>query len=118
MTRTNEIVIKLEDRFLYQGREVSYPSVLNRSISSRREALYQIRGFDFELWTELLTEKKNLCRAIGQIAEDYNKGQSRKRETEDRADRAFRNAESSSSSEFSDDERPKDSAERKTSVES
>ncbi|KAH7915958.1 hypothetical protein BJ138DRAFT_1140835 [Hygrophoropsis aurantiaca] len=58
--------------FLYQGREVSYTSVLDRSISSRREALYKARGFDIERWMDLGTEAKNLRREIRMIAEDYD----------------------------------------------
>ncbi|KAF8902582.1 hypothetical protein CPB84DRAFT_1678813 [Gymnopilus junonius] len=42
--------------FLYQGREVSYTSVLARSISARREALYKAQGFDIERWIELVNE--------------------------------------------------------------
>ncbi|KAF8888812.1 hypothetical protein BD779DRAFT_1662241 [Infundibulicybe gibba] len=57
--------------FLYQGREVSYSSVLDRSISARREALYKARGFDIEGYTEMLSETRALRREIGRIAEDY-----------------------------------------------
>ncbi|KAF5351222.1 hypothetical protein D9756_008164 [Leucocoprinus leucothites] len=65
--------------FLYQGREVSYSSVLNRSISSRRQALYQTRGFDAELWEELLAERRNLRKEIGRIAEDYDESKNKER---------------------------------------
>lgn len=57
--------------FLYQGREVSYTSVLARSISSRREALYKARGLDIDRWMELLSEKKTLRAEISRIARDY-----------------------------------------------
>ncbi|PPQ95540.1 hypothetical protein CVT26_008565 [Gymnopilus dilepis] len=57
--------------FLYQGREVSYTSVLARSISSRREALYKTRGFDIERWIELVNERKALRAEIARIAQDY-----------------------------------------------
>lgn len=71
-------------RFLYQGREVSYSSVLNRSISNRREALYHTRGFDVELWTELIAERKGLCKEIKRIAEDYNEEEGKRpKEDED-----------------------------------
>ncbi|KAF8153173.1 hypothetical protein B0H34DRAFT_722540 [Crassisporium funariophilum] len=57
--------------FLYQGREVSYTSVLARSISARREALYKTRGLDIEYWIELVGERKALRAEIGRIARDY-----------------------------------------------
>ncbi|KAJ7439491.1 hypothetical protein FB451DRAFT_1151568 [Mycena latifolia] len=57
--------------FLYQGREVSYSSVLDRSISARRETLYKARGFDIERWMDLVAEGKNLRSEIRRIAEDY-----------------------------------------------
>ncbi|KAF8208092.1 hypothetical protein K438DRAFT_1574541 [Mycena galopus ATCC 62051] len=57
--------------FLYQGREVSYSSILDRSISSRRDALYKARGFDIEHWMDLVTEAKRLRSEIRRIAEDY-----------------------------------------------
>ncbi|KAJ3550902.1 hypothetical protein NMY22_g130 [Coprinellus aureogranulatus] len=57
--------------FLYQGREVSYSSVLAQSISKRRDQLYRNHGFDIERWVELVGERKSLRREIGRIAEDY-----------------------------------------------
>ncbi|KAJ7856543.1 hypothetical protein B0H13DRAFT_2078726 [Mycena leptocephala] len=57
--------------FLYQGREVSYSSVLDRSISARRETLYKARGFDIEHWMDLVTEAKRLRSEIRRISEDY-----------------------------------------------
>jgi calcium uniporter protein, mitochondrial len=60
-------------RFLYQGREVSYSSVLHRSISARREALYKSRGFDIDRWLELVGEAKEVRSEIGRIAQDYDK---------------------------------------------
>lgn len=75
-----------QNRFLYQGREVSYTSVLDRSISSRRERLYQARGFDLELWTELIAERKNLTREIGRIAEDYNESRDQRPDGKDSKD--------------------------------
>ncbi|KAL1742530.1 hypothetical protein HDZ31DRAFT_75449 [Schizophyllum fasciatum] len=59
--------------FLYQGREVSYTSVLDHSISSRREALYRSRGLDIERYADLVAEAKNLRREISKIAEDYDR---------------------------------------------
>ncbi|KAF7343341.1 Calcium uniporter protein 5, mitochondrial [Mycena venus] len=57
--------------FLYQGREVSYSSVLDRSISARRETLYKARGFDIEHWMDLVSEARRLRSEIRRIAEDY-----------------------------------------------
>ena len=57
--------------FLYQGREVSYSSVLARSITARREALYKTRGLDIERWSELMSERKALRSEIARIARDY-----------------------------------------------
>ncbi len=59
-------------RFLYQGREVSYTSVLDRSVSTRRYALYESRGFDIDRWIELVSEAKTLRKEISKIAEDYD----------------------------------------------
>lgn len=57
--------------FLYQGREVSYSSVLARSITARREALYKTRGLGIERWSELISERKALRSEIARIARDY-----------------------------------------------
>ncbi|KAK0205577.1 hypothetical protein DFS33DRAFT_779927 [Desarmillaria ectypa] len=57
--------------FLYRGREVSYSSVLDSSISVRREALYKVHGLDIDRWLDLVSEKKGLVKEIGRIAEDY-----------------------------------------------
>ncbi|KIK68297.1 hypothetical protein GYMLUDRAFT_711824 [Collybiopsis luxurians FD-317 M1] len=64
--------------FLYQGREVSYSSVLDRSVSARREALYKQRGLDIDKWVELGSERKHLMKEIGQIREDYEQPQGEK----------------------------------------
>ncbi|TFK31782.1 hypothetical protein BDQ12DRAFT_660071 [Crucibulum laeve] len=63
--------------FLYQGREVSYTSVLDRSISARREALYKARGLDIEQWVDLVSERKGLRKEIARIAEDYDQDSKR-----------------------------------------
>lgn len=60
------------DRFLYQGREVSYSSMLDRSISTRRQALYKARDFDIDKWIDLMSELKGLRRELHRIAEDYD----------------------------------------------
>ncbi|CAE6445223.1 unnamed protein product [Rhizoctonia solani] len=61
--------------FLYQGmtrREVSYSSLLKQSISTRRMRLYESKGFDLDLWADLVSEEKQLKREIHKIADDYN----------------------------------------------
>lgn len=65
--------------------------MLDRSVSSRREALYEKRGLDIEKWMELVSEKKHLMREIGQIKEDYeqprgDKDKGEKDPDEDEAD--------------------------------
>ena len=60
------------NRFLYQGREVSYSSVLSRSISARQRALYSARGFDIERWQELTEERKRLRREVDRIRGEYS----------------------------------------------
>ena len=57
--------------FLQQGREVSYSSVMNTSVSRRRAQLYESRGFDIDRWTDLVTEEKAIKREISKIAQDY-----------------------------------------------
>jgi hypothetical protein len=57
--------------FLYQGREVSYSSVMDTSVSRRRSQLYKSRGFDIDRWSELVTEEKALKKEISKIAQDY-----------------------------------------------
>ncbi len=52
---------------------MSYSSVLDQSVSSRREALYKAKGLDIDKWVELIGERKQLNREIGRIAEDYDK---------------------------------------------
>ncbi|KAF9078535.1 hypothetical protein BDP27DRAFT_1281203 [Rhodocollybia butyracea] len=64
--------------FLYQGREVSYSSVLDRSVSARRENLYKQRGLDIEKWTELASERRKIMKEIGQIKEDYEQSEEEK----------------------------------------
>jgi len=71
-----------EVRFLYHNREVSYSSVLNRSVSARQQALYRSKGLDIERWTELQRERQSLSREIGRIKEDYDSNQAGK-ENED-----------------------------------
>ncbi|KAF7329626.1 MCU domain-containing protein [Mycena kentingensis (nom. inval.)] len=69
--------------FLYQGREVSYSSVLDRSISARRETLYKARGLDIDRWSELRAEARSLKREIGRIEEDYDDHEASEEEEEE-----------------------------------
>ncbi|KAJ7130384.1 hypothetical protein C8R44DRAFT_775470 [Mycena epipterygia] len=73
--------------FLYQGREVSYSSVLDRSISARRETLYKARGFDIERWMDLVTEAKSVRSEIRRIAEDYEHHDRSSGDEEEKKDR-------------------------------
>ncbi|KAJ3484914.1 hypothetical protein NLI96_g5319 [Meripilus lineatus] len=57
--------------FLYQGRELSYSSILDRSISARRQALFTSKGLDIERWMELVNERKVLRREIENIRGEY-----------------------------------------------
>ncbi|KAH6891800.1 hypothetical protein BKA70DRAFT_848080 [Coprinopsis sp. MPI-PUGE-AT-0042] len=57
--------------FLYQGREVSYSSVLSQSISRRRDVLYRSKGLDITKWEEMVSERRALRKEISHIAEDY-----------------------------------------------
>jgi hypothetical protein len=59
--------------FLYQGREVSYSSVLHQSVSTRRTTLYEKHGFDIERWEELVAEARQVRREIAKLAEDYDR---------------------------------------------
>lgn len=70
-------------RFLYQGREVSYTSVLDRSVSARREALYKARGLDIDRWLDLVGEARSLRNEIRRIAEDYDEQENGARKDED-----------------------------------
>ncbi|KDQ32598.1 hypothetical protein PLEOSDRAFT_21524 [Pleurotus ostreatus PC15] len=74
--------------FLYQGREVSYSSILSRSISTRREALYKSRGLDIERYVDLIAEEKAIKREISKIAEDYDEVRSERREEEQKVTEA------------------------------
>ncbi|KAJ8083351.1 hypothetical protein PM082_009223 [Marasmius tenuissimus] len=68
--------------FLYQGREVSYSSVLDRSVSARRHALYKNKGLDIEKWSDLVQERKALMKEIGRIKEDYDHRRKKEKELE------------------------------------
>ncbi|KAI0321534.1 hypothetical protein OF83DRAFT_1051124 [Amylostereum chailletii] len=84
--------------FLYQGREVSYSSILDRSVSSRRAALYKSRGIDIDHWNDLLAEARSLRNEIAQIAQDYDHSwKEAQRDSEQRARRDNENEDKSDS---------------------
>lgn len=60
--------------FLRQGREVSYSSILNQSLSIRRRRLYESKGLDIERWAEIVIETKAINKEIEKIREDYEGG--------------------------------------------
>ncbi|CAE7207758.1 unnamed protein product [Rhizoctonia solani] len=70
--------------FLYQGREVSYSSLLKQSISTRRARLYESKGLDLDLWADLVSEEKQLKREIHKIAGKCPKGHFEVRTTGDK----------------------------------
>jgi len=57
--------------FLYQGREVSYTTILSSSISNRRQTLYESRGLDIDRWKDLMEERRVLRREIDRIRGEY-----------------------------------------------
>lgn len=56
--------------------------MLDRSISTRQQALYQSHGFDIERWADLVAEEKTLRKEISKIAEDYDDRKWRQKEDE------------------------------------
>lgn len=58
--------------FLVTSREVSYRSVLNETTTKRQQRLYGERGFNVELFQDLIEETKQLRKAIKSVAEDYD----------------------------------------------
>lgn len=62
---------------------MSYSSVLDRSISTRRQALYKAHNFDIEKWIDLMSELKGLRRELHRIAEDYDERRWREGENEE-----------------------------------
>ena len=83
-THVFQLTFSSPTRFLYQGREVSYSSVLNQSVSARRQTLYKARGLDIERWHDLVAEARALKKEIGGIARDY--GEEWQNREEDRED--------------------------------
>ena len=86
MSHVSNLRMLMNIRFLYQGREVSYSSVLDRSISTRRQALYKAHGFDIEKWVDLTGEAKSLHKEIRIIAEDYDQRRHKEEEKEETKD--------------------------------
>lgn len=57
--------------FLWHNREASYRAVLAGTTSRHQRKLYDERGFDIHAYRELITEVKDLRRAIKRVAWDY-----------------------------------------------
>lgn len=83
----SEMDVDYSFRFLYQGREVSYSSVLHRSVSARRQALYKTKGLDIDRWADLVHERRALLKEIGRIKDDYEHGKT-EQEKEAEAEKA------------------------------
>ena len=57
--------------FLWHNREVSYRTLLTETTSRRQQKLYAERGFDIDVYQELINDAKGLRRAIKRVAWDY-----------------------------------------------
>lgn len=58
--------------FLYHNREVSYRSALNLTISRRQSRLYEMKGFDLQLWESLTEEGNAIRKEIKAVAAEYD----------------------------------------------
>jgi hypothetical protein len=58
--------------FLYHNREVSYRSALNLTISRRQSRLYEMKGFDLQLWENLIEEGNAIRKEIKAVAGEYD----------------------------------------------
>ena len=58
--------------FLYHNREVSYRSALNLTISRRQNRLYELKGFDVQVWESSIEEGNALRREIKAVAAEYD----------------------------------------------
>lgn len=58
--------------FLYHNREVSYRSALNLTISRRQSRLYELKGFDLQLWENLIEEGNAIRKEIKAVASEYD----------------------------------------------
>lgn len=57
--------------FLAHNRDISYRAVLSESTSRRQQQLYIDRGFNVELYMDLIDEVKDLRKTIKKIATEY-----------------------------------------------
>ncbi|KEF53712.1 uncharacterized protein A1O9_10113 [Exophiala aquamarina CBS 119918] len=58
--------------FLYHNREVSYRSALNLTINRRQSRLYEMKGFDLQLWESLTEEGNAIRKEIKAVAAEYD----------------------------------------------
>ncbi|KAF6816518.1 siderophore biosynthesis protein [Colletotrichum sojae] len=58
--------------FLYISRDLSYKAALNVTVSKRQQALYHARGFDPQVWEQLVQEANSLRREIKMVATEYD----------------------------------------------
>ncbi|KAL8366841.1 hypothetical protein RB595_008705 [Gaeumannomyces hyphopodioides] len=58
--------------FLFISRDLSYKAAMNVTVSRRRTALYEARGFDVARWEQLVREANALRAEVKQIAQEYD----------------------------------------------
>ncbi|KAI5925973.1 hypothetical protein F4810DRAFT_656949 [Camillea tinctor] len=58
--------------FLFISRDLSYQAALKITVSHRKTALYQARGFDPRRWEALVADANALRKEIRQVAEEYD----------------------------------------------
>lgn len=58
--------------FLFISRDLSYKAAMNMTVSRRRTALYQERGFDQQRWDQVVHEANALRREIKIAAQEYS----------------------------------------------
>ncbi|TLD32967.1 hypothetical protein PspLS_00020 [Pyricularia sp. CBS 133598] len=58
--------------FLYISRDLSYKAAMNITVSRRREALYEARGFDVPRWERLVREANALRAEVAHVASEYD----------------------------------------------
>jgi hypothetical protein len=57
--------------FLYISRDLSYKAALRTTVSRRRNALYEARGFDIDTWEKLVHDANVLRSEIRLVADEY-----------------------------------------------
>ncbi|EJT70306.1 hypothetical protein GGTG_12478 [Gaeumannomyces tritici R3-111a-1] len=58
--------------FLFISRDLSYKAAMNVTVSRRRTALYEARGFDVARWEQLVREANALRAEVMQVAQEYD----------------------------------------------